>query len=53
MYILNYVDRNVVPHARMQGLEEDLGPVGYEYNIFACKVGNIAYLISNPALTIL
>lgn len=33
MYVLNYIDRNAVPHARVQGLEEDLNLVGFEYNI--------------------
>ncbi|CAG9947365.1 unnamed protein product [Clonostachys rosea f. rosea IK726] len=33
MYVLNYIDRNAVPHARVQGLEEDLGLVGFQYNI--------------------
>lgn len=33
MYIMNYIDRNAVPHARVQGLEEDLNMHGVEYNI--------------------
>lgn len=33
MYILNYIDRNAVPHARVQGLEDDLGMHGVQYNI--------------------
>lgn len=32
MYILNYVDRNALPQARIQGLEADIGLVGVEYN---------------------
>ncbi|KAK2757930.1 hypothetical protein FQN54_004336 [Arachnomyces sp. PD_36] len=32
MYILNYIDRNALPHARLQNLEEDLGLEGYQYN---------------------
>ncbi|KAH8657545.1 major facilitator superfamily domain-containing protein [Tricladium varicosporioides] len=32
MYILNYVDRNALPAARIQGLETDLGLKGVEYN---------------------
>lgn len=32
MYILNYIDRNALPHARLQNLEEDLGLQGYQYN---------------------
>lgn len=30
---MNYIDRNALPHARVQGIEEDLGLAGYEYNI--------------------
>lgn len=33
MYVMNYIDRNALPHARIQGLEDDLGLAGYEYNI--------------------
>lgn len=33
MYIMNYVDRNALPQARLQGLEKDLGLVNVEYNI--------------------
>lgn len=33
MYVMNYIDRNALPHARVQGLEDDLGLSGYEYNI--------------------
>lgn len=33
MYIMNYIDRNALPHARVQGLEEDLGLQGVQYNI--------------------
>jgi hypothetical protein len=33
MYIMNYIDRNALPQARIQGLERDLGLVGVEYNI--------------------
>jgi hypothetical protein len=33
MYVRNYVDRNALPQARVQGLEEDLKLSGYEYNI--------------------
>lgn len=31
-FILNYIDRNALPQARRQGLEEDLGLVGSQYN---------------------
>jgi hypothetical protein len=30
---MNYIDRNAVPHARVQGLEEDLNLTGVQYNI--------------------
>lgn len=33
MYMLNYVDRNALPAARLQGLEKDLGLVGEQYNV--------------------
>jgi MFS family permease len=33
MYIMNYIDRNALPQARIQGLEEDIGLVGVQYNI--------------------
>ncbi|KAI0145465.1 major facilitator superfamily transporter [Xylariaceae sp. FL1272] len=44
MYILNYVDRNALPQARIQGLEEDLGLVGVEYNI-VLSVTFIGYIL--------
>lgn len=33
MYIMNYIDRNALPHARVQGLEKDLDLHGVQYNI--------------------
>ncbi|KAJ5754310.1 MFS general substrate transporter [Penicillium manginii] len=33
MYIMNYIDRNALPQARVQGLENDIGLVGVQYNI--------------------
>ena len=33
MYIMNYIDRNALPQARIQGLEDDLGLAGVEYNL--------------------
>ena len=33
MYIMNYIDRNALPQARVQGLEDDIGLVGVEYNV--------------------
>ena len=32
MYFLNYVDRNAIAQARLNGLEEDLGMTGVEFN---------------------
>ncbi|KXH24975.1 major facilitator superfamily transporter [Colletotrichum salicis] len=54
MYILNYIDRNAVPHARVQGLEKDLGMSGYKYNIVLSVtfIGCIAMQVpSNMILT--
>ncbi|RMY15276.1 hypothetical protein D0868_00990 [Hortaea werneckii] len=33
MYILNYVDRNALPQARVQGLEDHIGLQGVQYNV--------------------
>ncbi|KIW01978.1 uncharacterized protein PV09_06813 [Verruconis gallopava] len=33
MYIMNYIDRNALPQARIQGLVKDIGLKGVEYNI--------------------
>lgn len=33
MYIMNYIDRNALPQARVQGLEDDLGLRGVQYNV--------------------
>ena len=33
MYIMNYIDRNALPQARIQGLEDDLGLKGVDYNL--------------------
>ena len=32
MYFLNYVDRNAIAQARLNGLEEDLGMKGTDFN---------------------
>ncbi|OQE20594.1 hypothetical protein PENSTE_c013G00620 [Penicillium steckii] len=32
MYFLNYIDRNAIANARLNGIEEDLGLVGTQYN---------------------
>ena len=44
MYIMNYIDRNAVPHARVQGLEEDLGLEGVQYNI-VLSITFIGYIL--------
>jgi hypothetical protein len=33
MYIMNYIDRNALPQARIQGLEKEIGLVGVQYNV--------------------
>lgn len=32
MYFLNYVDRNAIAQARLNGLEDDLGMSGTDFN---------------------
>jgi hypothetical protein len=32
MYLFNYLDRNAIVNARLNGLEEQLGLVGTQYN---------------------
>ena len=49
MYVLNYIDRNAVPHARVQGLEADLGLAGYEYNI-VLSITFIGYILMQGSL---
>ncbi|KAF2018080.1 MFS general substrate transporter [Aaosphaeria arxii CBS 175.79] len=53
MYIMNYIDRNALPQARIQGLEEDIGLVGSQYNV-VLSVTFIGYILmqvpSNMAL---
>ena len=44
MYIMNYIDRNAVPHARVQGLEDDLGLKGVEYNV-VLSVTFVGYIL--------
>lgn len=44
MYIMNYIDRNAVPHARVQGLEEDLGLKGNEY-LVVLSVTFVGYIL--------
>ncbi|KAJ3540525.1 hypothetical protein NM208_g5031 [Fusarium decemcellulare] len=44
MYIMNYIDRNAVPHARVQGLEDDLGLKGVQYNI-VLSITFIGYIL--------
>lgn len=33
MYFLNYVDRNTIAQARLNGLEKDLGMTGNDFNV--------------------
>ncbi|KAH8891187.1 MFS general substrate transporter [Thozetella sp. PMI_491] len=55
MYIMNYIDRNAVPHAKVQGLTTDLGLQGFEYNI-VLSVTFVGYILmqvpSNMILTL-
>ncbi|KAL4876866.1 major facilitator superfamily domain-containing protein [Aspergillus karnatakaensis] len=44
MYFLNYVDRNAIASARLNGLEEDLGLVGSQYNT-CISILFVGYLI--------
>ena len=44
MYIMNYIDRNALPHARVQGLEEDLGLEGVQYNV-VLSITFIGYIL--------
>lgn len=44
MYLLNYVDRNALPQARVQGLEDDLGLKGVEYNV-VLSITFIGYIV--------
>ncbi|KAH8888524.1 major facilitator superfamily transporter [Thozetella sp. PMI_491] len=44
MYIMNYIDRNAVPQAKIQGLNTDIGLQGVEYNI-VLSVTFIGYIL--------
>ncbi|KAF7560949.1 hypothetical protein G7046_g3207 [Stylonectria norvegica] len=44
MYIMNYIDRNAVPQARVQGLEADIGLKGVEYNV-VLSVTFVGYIL--------
>lgn len=44
MYFLNYLDRNALPQARLNGLEEDLNLNGVEYNT-AISILFVGYLL--------
>ncbi|EXF80931.1 hypothetical protein CFIO01_03439 [Colletotrichum fioriniae PJ7] len=54
MYFMNYLDRNALPQARLNTLEEDLGLKGVEYNT-AISILFVGYLLmqvpSNMFLT--
>lgn len=44
MYFLNYLDRNALPQARLNNLEEDLGLKGVEYNT-AISILFVGYIL--------
>ncbi|KAL8369719.1 hypothetical protein RB595_000177 [Gaeumannomyces hyphopodioides] len=44
MYFMNHIDRNALPHARLDTLEEDLGLRGWDYNV-CISVFFIGYLL--------
>lgn len=44
MYFLNYLDRNALPQARLNSLEEDLGLEGVQYNT-AISILFVGYLL--------
>lgn len=48
MYIMNYIDRNALPQARVQGLEEDLELKGVEYNL-VLSLTFIGYILMQGA----
>lgn len=54
MYWLNYLDRNVITLARLDGLEDDLGLIGTQYNT-AVSILFVGYILgqipSNMILT--
>lgn len=49
MYFMNHIDRNALPHARLDTLEEDLGLRGWDYNV-SISVFFIGYLLMQSAL---
>lgn len=44
MYFLNYLDRNALPQARLNSLEEDLGLEGVQYSI-AISILFVGYIL--------
>lgn len=44
MYFLNYLDRNALPQARLNSLEEDLGLEGVQYNT-AISILFVGYIL--------
>lgn len=44
MYFLNYLDRNALPQARLNTLEEDLGLKGVQYNT-AISILFVGYIL--------
>lgn len=64
MYFLNYVDRNAIAQARLNGLEDDLGMSGVEFNTcvsmlvflslpirYSCYLGELPTLVDGLFLT--
>jgi hypothetical protein len=44
MYFLNYLDRNALPQARLNGIEDDLKLTGVQYNT-AISILFVGYLL--------
>jgi hypothetical protein len=49
MYFLNYLDRNALPQARLNTLEEDLNLKGVQYNT-AISILFVGYLLMQGTL---
>jgi hypothetical protein len=49
VYILNYIDRNALPQARIQGLEADLGLKGVQYNV-CLSILFVGYIVMQSTL---
>jgi hypothetical protein len=51
MYFLNYLDRNALPQAKLNSLEEDLNLKGVEYNT-AISILFVGYLLMQSKSTL-